>query len=61
MLCAELAEFFERDGGLAGVDGFCAHGDALLQVGGEAPGYENGGGVEQDYVAARALMPVMTS
>src|SRR5208337_639355 len=50
----ELAEFLDRGGGLAAVDGFCAHSDALLEVAGEVRGDEDGGGVEQDYVAARA-------
>ena len=54
VLRAELAEFGEGGGGFAGVDGFGAHGDALLEVVGKACGYECGGCVEQDNVSARA-------
>ncbi len=54
MFCAELAEFGEGGGGFAGVDGFSAQGYALLEVVNEACGYEGGGGVEEDDVAARA-------
>ena len=54
VFCAELAEFGEGGGGLAGVDGFSAEGYALLKVVYQACGYEGGGGVEEDDVAARA-------
>ena len=54
MLGAELAEFGEGGGGLAGVDGFSSHGYAFFEIEGEAGGDEGGGGVEEDDVAARA-------
>jgi len=60
--CAELAELFERSGGLSGVDGFGAHGDTLLEVAGEARGYQDGGGVwSRDYARLAPGMPVITS
>ena len=54
MLGAELAEFGEGGGGLAGVDSLCPHGYALFEVEGETGGIESGRGVEKDNVAASA-------
>ena len=54
VLLTEPAEFGEGCGGLAGVNGFGALGNALLEIDGEAGGYQGGGGVEQHNVAAGA-------
>src|SRR5271170_4118020 len=44
-------EFFDS----TGVDGLGGEGDASAEVGGEVGGDEDGGGVEEDDVAARSL------
>ena len=54
VLDAELLQLRESGGGLAGVDGFGAEGDALFKIVGEAGGDKRRRGVEQDNVAARA-------
>ncbi len=51
---AELAEFGESGGGLAGVDGFRALGDTFFEVLSEAGGYQGGGGIQENNVAAGA-------
>ena len=61
MFCAELAQLFKGDGGLAPVDSFRAHLYALLQIHRHACGYQRAAALSSTMSRRAPLMPVSTS